>query len=221
MSKLRFKKGLLGVMSIGLLMALSGCWGQKKTKRIYTENLEKAPYDAIIVTGVPFNGETWDQVMMLRVYWAKYLYENGLTNNIIFSGSAVYTEYVEAEIMRLYALKLGIPDEVIHTEPRAEHSSENVYYSLLMGYKLGFEKMALATDPYQLYFMRNVFKRKGVNLSYLPMDYDILGAIDKPEPEIDPSSAKVVNFVPLTERESFVQRVRGTRGKNVDFTNLK
>lgn len=204
-----------------LLVSLSGCWGQKKARKIYGHNITKAPFDAIIITGVPYDGKSWQEVMMLRVYWAKYLYENGYTRHIIFSGSAVYTPYLESEVMRLYALRLGIPDEVIFTESQAEHSVENVYYSLLLGYDQGFENMALATDPYQLYFMRKVFKKRKVTLSYLPIDYEILKAIEKPEPVIEPLSARVDNFVPLTEREGFFERLRGTRGMAVDFSKLR
>ena len=82
--------------------------------------------------------------------------------------------------------------------------------------------MALATDPYQSYFMRKVFKKRKVkSLSYLPMDYDILEPLNKTEPEIDPSSAVKENFIPLTERENNRERWRGTMGKNVDFSKLK
>ena len=115
----------------------------------------------------------------------------------------------------------GVPSEVIFTEIRAEHSTENVYYSLLMCYQQGFENMALATDPYQLYFMRKVFTKKGVKLHYLPMDYEILGAMEKSEPEIDVSSAKVADFIPITDREGVWKRWKGTRGEAVDFTKLK
>lgn len=194
---------------------------QKKARKIYQANVAKAPFDAIIITGVPHNGQSWQEVMMLRVYWARYLYQKGYTRHIIFSGGAVYTPYIEAEIMRLYALALGIPDEAILTEPKAEHSVENVYYSLLLGYKKGFNNMALATDPYQLYFMRKVFKKRKVGLSYLPIDYEILKGIQKPEPAIDVVNARVDEFVPLTEREGFFERLRGTRGKAVDFSKLR
>lgn len=215
------KAGFLLISSL-LIFTLSGCWGQKKARKIYSENVEKAPFDAIIVPGIPYNGEHWDTVMMIRVYWAKYLYDQGITKHIIFSGSAVYTKYYESKVMKKYARALGIPDAVIYTDTLAEHSTENVYYSLLQAYNLGFDKIALATDPYQSYFMRKVFKKRKVkSLDYLPMDYDILEPLAKPEPMIDASSAIKQNFVPLTERESNRERWRGTMGKNVDFTKLK
>ena len=41
---------------------------------------------------------------------AYYLYKNGYTKNIIFSGSAVHTPYVEAKVMRLLACLLYTSD---------------------------------------------------------------------------------------------------------------
>lgn len=219
---LSVKKAFYKVISVSIIFMMSGCWGQKRAKKVYADNVKNAPFDAIIVPGIPYNGEQWDEVMMIRVYWAKYLYDQEITKHIIFSGSAVYTKYYEAEIMKKYGVALGIPEEVIYTDTLAEHSTENVYYSLLQAYDLGFEKIALATDPYQSYFMRRVFKKRKVSsLTHLPIDYDILEPMAKPEPEIDPTSAIKGNFVPLTERESTTQRWRGTMGKNVDFSQLK
>ncbi len=219
---IRVKKALYKLISISIIFMMSGCWGQKKAKKIYAENVKNAPFDAIIVPGIPYNGKHWDDVMMIRVYWAKYLYDQGIAKHIIFSGSAVYTQYYESEIMSKYAVALGIPEGVVYSDTLAEHSTENVYYSLLQAYDLGFEKMALATDPYQSYFMRNVFKKRKVkSLSYLPIDYKILESMAKPEPQIDPTSAIMEGFVPITDRESTTERWRGTLGKNVDFTKLK
>ena len=68
---------------------------------MYKRSLKKHPqYDAVIVPGVPFNEPSWDKPMLMRVVWAVHLYKRGITKNIIMSGSAVYTPYVEAKIMK-------------------------------------------------------------------------------------------------------------------------
>ena len=72
---------------------------KKKCKRLY-EEAKTQTYDAIIVPGVPYDGNKWTRTMKGRVYWAKHLYEEGIAKNIIFSGSSVYTAYYEAEIMK-------------------------------------------------------------------------------------------------------------------------
>jgi len=95
------------IITILLTIALlSSC-----SKLAYKQAIKNAPYDAIIVTGTPFYGEQWDDVMKMRVYWSLILYKKGITKNIIYSGSAVYTPYIEAEIMKKYAIKLGIPEK--------------------------------------------------------------------------------------------------------------
>ncbi len=82
---------------------LSGCFlfspSAEKTNHKYLSN---APYDAIIVPGVPYDGKHWSETMRNRVQWSIYLYKKGIAKNIIYSGSAVYTEYEEAKIMALY-----------------------------------------------------------------------------------------------------------------------
>ena len=57
-----------------------------------------------------------------RVVWAVYLHRIGVTRRIIMSGSAVYSPWVEAKVMREYAVALGVPREDVLIEDRAEHS---------------------------------------------------------------------------------------------------
>lgn len=203
-----------------IALTLMGCWSPKKAKKIYAEQKLEAPFDALIVPGLPYNGSSWDSLMMARVFWAKYLYDQKLATNIIFSGSAVYTPYFEGSIMREYAIALGLPAEHMFAENQAEHSVENVYYSVLMGKKMGFKRFALATDPYQNYFMKSVFKRKIDFLYYLPFEYDIMKTLEMFEPDIDNSSCKQEDFVALPDRESTIKRWRGTTGRIVDFDKM-
>jgi hypothetical protein len=137
----------------------------------------------------------------------------------MYSGSAVYTPYIEADIMALYAEKLGIGKENIFTETRAEHSTENIYYGYKKARKLGFDRIALASDPFQTKMLRR-FTRKIVDpcVGLIPIVYDTLSAMESKmiDPEIDFQKAFVSDFTPLTERESFLERLKGTRGLDID-----
>ncbi len=179
------------------------------------KSLANAPYDAIIVPGVPFHGETWSETMKMRVQWSKYLYDKGYTKNIIYSGSAVYSPYEEAKTMALYAEALGIPKERIFTDPRAEHSTENVYYSYRVAVKQGFKKLALATDPFQTNSLRKFIKKFEFPVELLPIIYDSLNLQSLTTPVIDGSPALRENFVSITERESIFKRLKGTMGQNI------
>ncbi len=120
---------------------------------------QKKPYDVIIVPGFPHDSGKVNMVLTERVKWAYFLYKNGYTKNIIFSGSSVHSPYIEAKVMRLLALQLGIKDENIFTEIKAKHTTENMYYSCVMAKELGFTSIAFATEPAQSSFMKP-FKRK-------------------------------------------------------------
>lgn len=188
------------------------------------EESKKNPYDIVIVPGVPFEDSTWSWTMKGRIYWSKYLYDNGITKNVIYSGSAVYTPYIEGEIMALYGIALGIPAENVFSETLAEHSTENVYYSYKKARKLGFERIALATDQFQAKMLKR-FTKKIVSseVGIIPFVVDTLKALQPTmtDPEIDYKDAFVNNFTALPEKVSFRERFRGTRGLDIDSTLYK
>jgi len=188
-----------------------------KADDAFHENIAKAPYDVVIVPGFPYQEEdtVWHDVLKMRVYWSRYLYENNYTKNIMFSGSAVYTPFIESEVMKLHAIAIGIPEEIIYTETRAEHSTENVYYSYHFAHKLGFKKIALATDPFQTAMLSSFAKRKNIEIDYLPVVLDTLRTIEKINLKINLNSTRMPNFISITERESFWKRWMGTMGRNI------
>ncbi len=203
---------ILVCMILGALL-ISGC----SSGKLYRKAEAAKPYDVIIVPGVPFNGKDWDFKMKGRVIWADYLIKKGIARHVIFSGGAVYTPYVEAKVMALYARALGTPDSCIYTEEKAEHSTENVYYSFLMAKKLGFSKIALATDPYQSNMLKGFIKAHQLPVARIPFRLKVLLKIDKVHPLIDVAPAKVAPFKSIRETQSRKYRRNGTRGKNIVF----
>jgi uncharacterized SAM-binding protein YcdF (DUF218 family) len=188
------------------------------------EDAKKNPYDIVIVPGVPFEDSTWSRTMKGRIYWSKYLYDNGITKNVMYSGSAVYTPYTEGEIMALYGVALGIPEENVFSETMAEHSTENVYYSYKKARKLGFGRIALATDQFQAKMLKRFTKKiVSPDVGIIPIVADTLESLQPlmVNPEIDYQKTFVNNFTPLTERENFRERFRGTRGVDLDTTLYK
>ncbi len=203
----------------GILTILAGGVGFYAFKMFPTNALKKAkqqpPADAIIVPGYPFRDGKWSDLMKARVYWSHYLYKNNYAHNIIYSGSAVYTPYVESEIMALYAEQLGIPSDSIYTETKAEHSTENLYYSYQLAQKKGFSKVALATDPFQSLMLIPFAKQEQIEIRYLPIDFSILKDIDKTDPAIDEQRAYVDSFRSLPERQNWWERLKGTFGQQI------
>lgn len=201
-----------------LLVALifTGCTFTHYAKRSYLQAGKEKPYDVVIVPGVPYEAEKTTGVMKMRLFWAKQLYDSGFTRNIIFSGSAVYSPYVEGIVMKMMADSLGVPPEHLFSETRAEHSTENAYYSWKMAQQLGFEKIALATDPFQAGMLRSFLKKYCPGMRSVPIVFDELKDIDDRKlPAIDPAVAYVEDFVSIKERESFWTRFKYTMGKRV------
>ncbi len=194
-----------------------GGLSQKKCQEYY-DKAKSNTYDIVIVPGMPYENNKWDTIMKGRVYWAKYLYDSKITKRIMFSGGAVYTPYYESKIMALYARELGIPDSVIYTEDMAEHSTENIYYGFKKARKLGFTKIALASDPHQCKKLRKFINRSFDSVALIPFVKNILKKGFKPDPVIKDSIAFKPNFVSIKERESYQKRRKGTKGKNINKT---
>lgn len=189
---------------------------------MYQRNIVNQPFDAIIVPGIPFDGQQWDDVMKLRVLWAVHLYKAGITEHIIFSGSAVYSHFVESEIMKQYAIALGVDSNDILIETKAEHSSENVYYSFVMAREHAWTNVAVATDLVQVKMIRKFVEIKSIPVSFLAAKITVIENMTYPDTIIiDTLKAYVPNFKSIVETQTPKYRWNGTLGKNIDFRKYK
>lgn len=203
-----------------LSYALFILFSSDSVKAQSTEQLmSNGPYDVIIVPGVPYKDKSLEVILKARILWAKYLYDNGIAKNILFSGGAVYNPFIEGKIMKIYGEALHIPSEHIFSETEAEHSTENIYYSLIIAKEMGFKKIAVATDQYQAIIIKKFMKRNCPDIEVIPIQYSKINLITAPWPEIDPSPACVDDFVSLVERESRAKRFKGTLGKNIHYAD--
>jgi hypothetical protein len=213
-----FYVNLLFLLPVYIL--LNSCSFSEKTTQEYYEKARTKNYEMIAVPGVPFTEAGWDSTMKARVYWAKYLYDKGIAKNIMFSGASVGSPYYEGEIMALYAIALGIPQEHVYSEIKAQHSTENLYYVYLKSKKMGFTSLALATDPFQAKQLRRFAREKiGEDVGIIPIVFDTLRKMQPfmINPKIDYQKAYDSNYVSLKSKESFWKRLRGTMGKNIDY----
>ena len=119
---MNFKLKIFLLLFFTLLFICSCSFFRPSPNKLYKRALKNQPYDVIIVPGVPYNGKKWDTAMKGRVIWACYLIKKGIAKNVIFSGGAVYSPYVEGKVMALFAEQLGIPKEKIMVEDKAQHN---------------------------------------------------------------------------------------------------
>ena len=216
---MRFHKLRIPLFFLLIFITISGCtFFRPGPDKLFRRALKNEPYDVIIVPGVPFDGKTWSVAMKGRVIWAVYLLKQGIAKNVIFSGGSVYSPYVEGKIMALYAEKMGVDSCHVFVEDKAQHSTENVYYSYWMAKKMGFTKIAVASDPFQSNLLMRFTKRRfKLPIAHIPYVIDTLAKIDDVNPVIDPQPAHVDNFKSIEETQTLRQRFRGTRGKNIKY----
>lgn len=201
-------------------LLLSACANVKYAQKHYDIAIQSAPYDVIIVPGVPYLDESLSAILAARILWSKYLLDSGIAKHVIYSGAAVGSPYYEGKIMKIIADSLGINSAITFSEIRAEHSTENAYYSMKMAQKMGFKKIALATDPFQVKMLKSFLKRRCGNMPVIPI---IFPKIDPQQnrqfslPEIDPKGAYVPDFIQLSDRQNFFERFAGTLGMYIDF----
>ena len=198
-----------------IVLILTHCSFTRYANKSYEAAKRDKPYDVIIVPGVPYIVGEENEVMKMRVFWAKHLYDSGYTRNIIFSGSSVYSPYVEGVVMKIMADSLGIPPTHTFSETKAEHSTENVYYSWKLAKKMGFKKIALATDPYQAGLLRSFTKEYCPGVKAIPIIFGTMDIGNKKLPTIDTTSAFIKDFISITVRQGFWERLSGTRGKRI------
>jgi len=213
---------ILFALPVVLIPGMLSCsYSAKTTRKLLRQAENGTPYDVIIVPGIPFENGTWNRTMKGRVYWSKYLFDKGIALHVMYSGSAVYSPYYEAEIMAMYAKAIGIPATHIYTETMAEHSTENAYYGYKKAKQLGFERIALASDPFQTKLLRKFIRKKvDAGMGLIPMVIDTMKAIEPSmtDPEIDAEAAFKPDFISIKKRESFWKRLKGTVRGNIDTT---
>lgn len=206
------------VVAVSVLFA--SCASVKYAEKMNRIALKSAPYDVIVVPGVPYLDESLSSIMMARILWSKYLVDSGYAKHVIYSGAAVGTPYYEGIIMKTYADSLGINPNITFSEIQAEHSTENAYYGMKMAQKMGFKKIALATDPFQVKMVKSFLKKRCENMPVIPIIFPKIDPSQKrqfPMLKIDPKDAYVPNFIPLADRQGFFERFNGTLGNKIDF----
>ena len=119
----KMKKFFLGLL-LGNLAVFSIVFPKSKTRA------EKKQYDCAIVCGYFANEDgTPSELMKTRVEKAVKLWKKGKVYYLILSGGAVRNEHIEAEVMKKYAMKLGVPAYCILEEKQAGSTYHNMLFA--------------------------------------------------------------------------------------------
>lgn len=195
------KRLLLCLVVVTIGFGFDGCTPEKRIARADKKVQKRAPFDAIIIPGYPYvtsqypYGTERNRILLnTRVYWAKELYDKGIAKNIIFSGAATHTPYVEGMIMKIIADSLGIPPEHTFVEDKALHSWQNALYGKRMAKKMGFKNIAMATDPYQFSYLTYLVAIFTPGMPIITFKPERMVEFITPLPSIDSSGAFIKDF---------------------------
>ena len=186
--------------TVGVLFQVSSSYLKRDIAQTFNTSVSSAPYDAIIIPGIPYDEMEENWMLKARMCWANQLFDRGIAKNIIFSGAAVHTPYVEGRIMKLIADSMGIPANHTFIEEKALHGTENIDYGYRMARSMGFKKIAVATDPFQTFFLHYLSGQNADGVVFLPFPPDSMDAFNRNLPAINTTDAYINNFVPLKNR---------------------
>jgi uncharacterized SAM-binding protein YcdF (DUF218 family) len=135
-----------------LLIFLSIIWV------VYTQwQVQRSPHsplpasaDTGIVLGASLRNDIPSPGLQERLDLALKLYREGRFKHIIVSGGLDHngSKLTEAEGMRLYLIHQGVPDSVIHLEPEATSTYENLLYSKRIMDKSGWKSAIIMTHDF-------------------------------------------------------------------------
>lgn len=175
-SSRRFRWGRLvaaGVLALLVLMAV----GALARRFAPVANTSLTRFDAIIVLGYPADSDGNPTPRELAsVTEAVREYERGVAPRLIFTGSAVANQYVEAQVMSQAAEAQGIPPQAVFTETHARDTIQNACYAARIMKAHGWSSAEVIANPTHLPRAAIIFRR-------LPLHWRM-----HPAPPITPGS---------------------------------
>jgi len=121
--------------------------------------------DAIVVLGAAAYDATPSPVFRERIEHGLALYRRGDAPRLIFTGGygGRGARFAESEVARRYALRHGIPEEVIWIETRSQTTCQNLLETRLLLYEHGGDKVIVVSDPLHMARALRLSRRLGIH----------------------------------------------------------
>ncbi|WP_127585579.1 YdcF family protein [Paenibacillus koleovorans] len=161
------------------LIALGLLWTAFIQWKIYTppETDASARADVGIVLGASLWNNEPSPGLRERLDRALTLYKDGQVKHLIVSGGLDYngSTLTEAEGMKNYLVRQGVPEEAVVLEPQARSTYDNVRYSKRLMAERGWTKAILITHEY-----------------HAARSYDIARFLDMEDPRVSSMTSSVM-----------------------------
>jgi uncharacterized SAM-binding protein YcdF (DUF218 family) len=97
---------------------------------IPTGNTDLSHFDTLIVLGTPANPDgSASPEQRERTLEGVREYKTGVADHLIMTGGAAHNQFVEARVMKEFAIAQGVPRDAITEEGQAQNTIQNIYYS--------------------------------------------------------------------------------------------
>ncbi len=124
----------------------------------------KKKYDCALVCGCPANLNGSPSVLMrTRVEKAVELWRKGKVGKLFFAGGHVKNPHIESEVMKEYAISLGVPKEQIITETQSVSTYHNMLHSKDIMEDHGLKSCVVVTNGWHLRKANHYAKKFGLD----------------------------------------------------------
>jgi len=193
---MRLKKYAIGSAVLLLIILLFVFYGGRFL--VYDEPPRKA--DVIVVLSGDKGERTVKGAELFREKYAPYL---------LVSGGIVYHKTTMAELMKEHAIELGVPEDSILVEDKADSTYENAVFTLDILKRKDFHSAIIVSSNYHMRRVKLLFDREfrdsGISLTY------VAAADDQFRPTRWWSSNKSI-MITLTEYIKFFGYLLGKNG---------
>jgi len=162
-------KNLILVMLLGLF-GLAAYFGWTSYQIMSTwKSSQATPGDCIIVLGAAvWNGKP-SPAMRERLDVALELYREGMAGQMIVSGGVGQGEKSEAEVMKDYLVRKGVPAERIHLEDQARNTWENLRFSQRIMEEQAWDTTIIVTHGFHAHRSLKMAEDLGIQASAEPV----------------------------------------------------
>ena len=126
---------------------------------------ERQHFDVILVLGNPANRDgSIAPVGRSRVLEGVRQYRAGIAPHMLMTGGAVRNRFVEAQVMRQFAIAEGVPAEAVLAEVQSRNTIQNAYYSYKIMQAHGWNSALVVSSPTHL-------RRASLIFSHYPLAF--------------------------------------------------